>query len=62
MGAPGSEKLWQKTAANGWLKRRMKEIESAGDDLSSIRNKGKTLADAFERNTRERGTEGSNAL
>lgn len=43
----------RKSAASAWLKKRMKEIDAAGDDLSSIRNRGRTLADAIERYTRE---------
>lgn len=43
----------RKSAANAWLKKRMKEIDAAGDDLSAIRNRGRTLADAIERYTRE---------
>ena len=43
----------RKSAASAWLKKRMKEIDAAGDDLSSIRNRGKTLADAIERYTRD---------
>lgn len=31
----------------------MKEFDTAGDVLSSIRNRGRTLADAVERHTRE---------
>ncbi|MHA3913823.1 tyrosine-type recombinase/integrase [Halovulum sp. GXIMD14793] len=43
----------QKSAATAWLKKRMKEIKDAGDDLSSIRNKGRTLSDAIRRYTAE---------
>jgi len=43
----------RKSAASAWLKKRLKEIDAAGDDLSSIRNRGRTLADAIERYTRE---------
>lgn len=43
----------RKSAANAWLKKRMKEIDAAGDDLSSIRNRGRTLADAIDLYTRE---------
>ncbi|WP_107498602.1 site-specific integrase [Thalassobius sp. I31.1] len=43
----------RKSAANAWLKKRMNEINAAGDDLTTIRNRGRTLADAIERYTRE---------
>ena len=43
----------RKSAASAWLQKRMKEIDAAGDDLSSIRNRGRTLADAIDRYTRE---------
>ncbi|AUR08095.1 site-specific integrase [Phaeobacter inhibens] len=43
----------KRTAAITWLKKRMKEINVAGDDLSSIRNRGRTLSNAIERYTRE---------
>ena len=36
----------RKTAAVVWVKKRMKEIETVGEDLSSIRNLGRKLADA----------------
>ncbi len=31
----------------------MKEIEAVGEDLSSIRNRGRTLGDAIDRYTKE---------
>ncbi|MEM9523299.1 MAG: hypothetical protein AAF982_04790 [Pseudomonadota bacterium] len=43
----------RKTAASAWLKTRMRDIEAAGEDPSSIRNRGRTLADAIGRYTRE---------
>ncbi len=43
----------QKSSAKAWLKKRMKEVEAAGNDLSTIRNRGRTLADAIDRYTQE---------
>jgi len=39
----------KKSAANAWLKKRMSEIDAAGGDLSSIRNRGQKLSDAINR-------------
>ncbi|MDJ0628924.1 MAG: hypothetical protein QNJ44_11745 [Rhodobacter sp.] len=43
----------RRNAANAWLKIRMKKIEAAGDDLSTFRNRGRTLANAIEHSSRE---------
>lgn len=43
----------QKKAASAWHKKRMKEINAAGEDLSLIRNHKQTLADVIDRYTRE---------
>ena len=39
----------KKPAANAWLKKRMKEIDAAGEDLRKIKAKGKTLRDALDK-------------
>lgn len=39
----------RRSQANAWLKKRENEIGAAGDDLSSIRNGGATLADAIKK-------------
>ena len=39
----------KRTSAAAWLKKRMKEIEAAGDDLSSVKSKGRTLSTAIDR-------------
>lgn len=43
----------RRSQANAWLKKREKEIDVAGDDLSSIRSSGTTLADAIDKYTSE---------
>lgn len=43
----------RRTTANAWIEKRMKEIKALGDDLSAIRNRGRTLGDAIERYTTE---------
>lgn len=39
----------KRTSAAAWLKKRMKEIDAAGEDLSAIKSKGRTLSAAIDR-------------
>lgn len=39
----------KRASAAAWLKKRMKEIDAAGEDLSSIKSKGRTLSAAIDR-------------
>ncbi len=39
----------KRTSAAAWLKKRMKEIDAAGEDLSPIKSKGRTLSAAIDR-------------
>ena len=39
----------RKTAANAWIKKRTKELEALGDDLSKAKASKTTLGDVIER-------------
>lgn len=41
------------SSAAAWYEKRMKEIKAAGDDLSAIKSKDRTLAAAIDRYTTE---------
>ncbi|MBS9718547.1 site-specific integrase [Pseudohalocynthiibacter aestuariivivens] len=43
----------RKSAANAWIKKRKKEIDAAGEDLGSLKSKGKSLGDAIRKYSRE---------
>lgn len=48
-----SQTFDRKSSAKSWLKKRLKEIENAGDDMTVLRKKKTTLADAIEKYTDE---------